>query len=110
VSKRGGKIKMLASPTLLHTKNQIMGVGILAFGEENNLHVHDYGEEIFLILKGNGEVFIQGTSYVINEGDVILIPQGFEHKLINNSSKELEYLFTNAPLAPNPKLGHRDLN
>ncbi|NFA43460.1 cupin domain-containing protein [Clostridium botulinum] len=108
-SQRGGKIKMLANPKNLNTKSQVMGMGVLEFGEENKLHIHDYSEEIFYITKGNGEVVIHTKKYVINEGDIILIPNGIEHKLINNSCKQLEYIFSISPLAPTPEQGHRDL-
>ena len=44
--------------------------------------------EILIVLEGRQETIIESESYIVNSGDIILIPPGFEHtnKCISNDS------------------------
>ena len=40
-------------------------------------------DQFFRIEEGNGKCIIDGTEYEINNGDVIIVPAGAKHNLIN---------------------------
>ncbi len=108
-TKRGGKLKVYASPKTLGTTKLVLGNTILEPGEETIEHIHDYSEELLFILKGSGIILLEGVEYGIGAGNAIIARQGQRHKIINNSNEQMELLFASAPLAPNPETGHRDV-
>ncbi len=57
-------------------------------------HLHHVNEEMFLILKGEGLLRIDGGERDIREGDMICLPPGPDsaHQIVNNSNAELRYL------------------
>ena len=49
-------------------------------GEEAPAEIHSHGEEVGLCLKGTARVTGKdGSEYVLRAGDVIIIPEGWEH-------------------------------
>lgn len=51
--------------------------------EEIGFEVHRDNDQFFRIEEGNGKCIIDGTEYEINNGDVIIVPAGAKHNLIN---------------------------
>jgi putative monooxygenase len=109
VTTRGGRIKVYASPKTIGTTRLIMGSALLKPGEKIHKHLHDYGEEIILVEKGNGSVIIDDQMYQVAKGQVLIARQGQSHEVINDGSEEMELRFASAPLAPSQAEGHRDL-
>ena len=60
--------------------------------EEFEPHVHVDCEEIYYIQKGVGILKINLISYVVNEGDWIIIEQNEIHTLKNSSNALLRYI------------------
>jgi putative monooxygenase len=108
-TKRGGKLTVYASPKTIGATKLVLGNTILQPGEESVEHLHDYSEELLLILKGRGLIFLEGEKHHIMAGNLIIAKQGQRHKIINDGDEELELIFASAPLAPNPVVGHRDI-
>jgi mannose-6-phosphate isomerase-like protein (cupin superfamily) len=54
-------------------------------------HTHPAGVkgEIYAFLKGTGVMIIDGEEKKVREGDVVFIPEGAEHSLINDGEREL---------------------
>jgi uncharacterized cupin superfamily protein len=66
-------------------------------------HSHRENEEMFLILKGSGEVRIGPDTYPVREGDVIACPPGgpeTAHQIKNTGSGELRYLAVSTRAGP----------
>lgn len=63
-------------------------------GEEIGLEVHKTGDQFFRFEKGQGKVIIDDTEYKVSNGDVVIIPQGSKHNIINTSSSESLNLYT----------------
>lgn len=58
-------------------------------------HNHPAKEEMFFVLRGNGEVRIGEARYPIRTGDIIACPAGGKdtaHQIINTGTQELRYL------------------
>lgn len=49
---------------------------------------HAHGEEVALQIKGSSKVFVHGKEYVINQGEMIIMPEGLEHSGIFTDDEE----------------------
>ena len=55
-------------------------------------HSHDDLEEVYFITKGIGVMVLGDTSMPVETGDVILIPAGKFHRVINDTDEMLEFV------------------
>lgn len=59
---------------------------------EIGMETHTFDQIIF-VTEGNGKAILNGKSSMVNSGDMIFIPEGVEHNVINlNASKPLKIL------------------
>lgn len=61
--------------------------------EEIGEEVHE-GDQFFRFEKGQGLAVIDGHEYKIGDGDVVIVPAGAKHNIINISSSEPLKLYT----------------
>lgn len=61
------------------------------------LHIHPDAEELVVILRGNGTMFLDGHPHAVGTEDVIHIAPGVEHELRNTGADMLFCLFINIP-------------
>jgi len=66
----------------------------LAPGEEIGMEVHPDNDQFFRFEKGFGQCIIDGNSYDLTDGSVIIVPAGAEHNIINVSATEDLKLYT----------------
>jgi mannose-6-phosphate isomerase-like protein (cupin superfamily) len=60
-------------------------------GEEIGAEIHKNSDQLFRFEGGTGKCIIDGNEYQVKDGDVIIVPAGAEHNVINvESSKELK--------------------
>lgn len=62
--------------------------------EEIGMEIHPDNDQFFRFEKGEGECVIDGNSYEISDGSVIIVPAGAEHNIINISAMEDLKLYT----------------
>jgi mannose-6-phosphate isomerase-like protein (cupin superfamily) len=62
--------------------------------EEIGMEVHDTVDQFFRFEEGEGKVVIEGTEYEIKDGDVVIVPAGSQHNVINTSESEDLKLYT----------------
>jgi len=61
--------------------------------KHTNGHYHDNIEEVYYCLKGKGFILLTGEPQVFNKGDIITIPAGEHHRVLNLSrTKKLKFL------------------
>jgi quercetin dioxygenase-like cupin family protein len=65
----------------LHTDVQSLAEASLDAGQSTQRHYHARSEEIYLIVKGGGELEVDGDRRTVGPGDAILIPPGSWHQL-----------------------------
>lgn len=53
-------------------------------------HKHENEDELFLVLKGNFRMELREKTIEMNEGDVIVIPKGVEHRPV--AEKEVQIM------------------
>ncbi len=79
---------------MLYTdKNSQLVVMSLLAGEEIGEEVHDV-DQFLRVEKGAGTAVLNGTSYDISDGSVIVVPAGTRHNILNQSSDEPMKLYT----------------
>lgn len=91
----GGKIRrVIGSET---TRNMSLAVGIFQPGEGLVLHDHPKEEEFYYILCGKGTVTIGDQKKNVKPGDVLYVPAGMKHKIVNTGNEELRSVFILSP-------------
>lgn len=77
--------------TSKHTQLVLMA---LKPDEEIGWETHIDNDQFFRFEKGHGKVVINKTEYRVSDGDVIIIPAGNGHNIINTSENQFLKLYT----------------
>ncbi len=56
--------------------------------EDIGMEIHKENDQFFRFESGTGKVVINGHEYVVGDGDVVIVPAGAEHNVINESEIE----------------------
>jgi len=62
--------------------------------EEIGMEVHPDNDQFFRFEKGEGKCIIDGNSYNLGDGSVIVVPAGAQHNIINTSNVNDLKLYT----------------
>ncbi|HYK43434.1 MAG TPA: cupin domain-containing protein [Thermoanaerobaculia bacterium] len=62
-------------------------------GEDIGAEVHPSTDQILFIVDGKGNAVVNGKTFKVGENDVVFVPAGARHNLINQGDDELK-LFT----------------
>jgi mannose-6-phosphate isomerase-like protein (cupin superfamily) len=62
--------------------------------EEIGLETHGENDQFFRFEKGQGKVLIGETEYEVKDGDVVIIPSGTQHNIVNISDTEDLKMYT----------------
>ena len=62
----------------------------LKVGEEIGLEVHLNNDQFFQFESGNGKCIIDSNEYNVKEGDVIVVPAGAKHNVVNTGNVALK--------------------
>lgn len=54
---------------------------LMRAGQQMSYHSHDYREEVWTIVSGNGRAIVDGMEHMLRAGDVLTIPAGCKHTL-----------------------------
>jgi len=69
-------------------------------GAKNPPHRHTASEQVWVALRGNGQLLLEGGSVLpFTQGDVVRFEDGELHGLENSGSSEFEYLSVTSPPA-----------
>lgn len=79
---------------LYTAKHSQLVVMSLKPGEEIGEEVHLENDQFFRFEHGQGKVLIDDNEYFVRDGDVIIVPAGAKHNVINISSEEELKLYT----------------
>ena len=63
-------------------------------GEEIGEEIHNENDQFFRFEAGEGQALIDGNEYSVADGDVIIVPAGAKHNIINTSSTLSLKLYT----------------
>ena len=73
-----------------HSALQSLAEASLAAGQSTQRHQHRETEEIYMLLRGEGELEVDGQSRRVSAGDAILIPAGAWHEI--TATSDLQFL------------------
>lgn len=62
-------------------------------GEDIGAEVHPATDQILFIVEGEGKAVVNGKTFKVGENDVVFVPAGARHNLINSGDEVLK-LFT----------------
>ncbi len=62
--------------------------------EEIGMEVHETVDQFFRFEKGEGKVVIDNEEYRVKDGDVVIVPAGSQHNIINLSESNDLKLYT----------------
>lgn len=62
--------------------------------EDIGKEVHNENDQFFRFEKGEGRVIVGETEYSVTDGDVVIVPAGTEHNVINTSDIDDLKLYT----------------
>jgi quercetin dioxygenase-like cupin family protein len=62
-------------------------------GEDVGEHIPYQREELIIIIKGIATVIVQNRFFELNPGEAKFIPEGIRHNVVNNTDKEIEYIY-----------------
>jgi mannose-6-phosphate isomerase-like protein (cupin superfamily) len=63
-------------------------------GEDIGLETHDENDQFFRFEKGMGKVIINEVEYLVEDGDVVIVPAHAKHNIINTSDSESLKMYT----------------
>ena len=66
----------------------------LKVGEEIGMETHPDNDQFFRFEMGQGKCIIDGNEYVVGDGDVVIVPAGAKHNVVNTSKTEELKLYT----------------
>lgn len=65
--------------------------------EEIGMEVHEENDQFFRFEAGLGTVIVGETEYHVGDGDVVVVPAGTEHNIMNTGSEPLKLYTIYAP-------------
>ena len=60
-------------------------------------HAHKVQEQIYHVLEGEGSMEIDGKKTIVRRHDVIFIPPGVPHSIVNNGLTDLTFIVVTTP-------------
>jgi mannose-6-phosphate isomerase-like protein (cupin superfamily) len=92
----GGAIAQMILDSRVLREIGFLAIANLAKGKTIESH-RDPMEEIYFVLKGEGEISVDGETRHVIPGDATWIPAGSAHSLTNSSEQELVILVVASP-------------
>jgi mannose-6-phosphate isomerase-like protein (cupin superfamily) len=78
-------------------------------GAEQRAHLHAEAEQVYVIVRGRGRMQVAGDVEEVGEGDLVFIPPGAEHGIVNDGSETLVYVSAASPPVSMEELYHEEL-
>lgn len=69
----------------------------LNVGEEIGMEVHDTHDQFFRVEQGEAKAILDGVEVMVKEDEVLVVPAGTNHNIINSGDKELKLYTIYAP-------------
>ncbi len=90
-------IRHLAAPWTIGSKNVWVGTSSVDPGFTSNEHSHEGQEEIFYCISGRGQCRIDGEAVDMVPGDMVYVPPGAMHQLVNPAEEVFKVLAVVSP-------------
>jgi mannose-6-phosphate isomerase-like protein (cupin superfamily) len=97
VTKDGSEVYELLHPKNSRVRRLSIAEAVVKPGSATKEHFHRTSEEVYYILSGEGEMYINEEKAYVQAGDVVLIPAGARHYVVNTGNEELVILCASSP-------------
>jgi mannose-6-phosphate isomerase-like protein (cupin superfamily) len=74
-------------------------------GSEQQRHAHAHEEQIYVIVRGRGEMHVGDEAQTVTAGTLVFVPPGTPHSIRNVADEPLVYVSATAPPFEAPDLG-----
>lgn len=86
------------TPDFMKARIELLIMDLNAHASTTESHFsHEDKEEIAVVMKGQAYVELEGTEYLLNEGDVVRIPPNVKHRFSNKRDVPNHILFVLTP-------------
>lgn len=92
VTKDGSLIRELLHPNLHAVQQQSLAEAVVESGAMTHRHVHQKTEEIYHIIQGRAEVYLDDEAFALEVGDSVCILPGVQHCIKNTGIEKLRFL------------------
>lgn len=89
----------MGKSTLFRSDRLLVGLNAFEPGQEHRLHAHVGMDKVYHVLEGTGVFLLEGREEPMEEGIMLVAPDGIPHGIRNTGSERLVVL---AVLAPAP--------
>ena len=83
--------------TFLNTSRVLVGINVLAAGQEQPIHDHQDQDKFYFVLEGTGQFTVGDQTVPCGPGTLVLAPAGTDHGVKNSGPQRLVFLTTIAP-------------
>lgn len=87
---------MIGSNGVIQGKHFCQGYVVIYPGGSIPLHEHET-IETYTVLKGEGEMTVDGETLTVKEGDFVYVDENKPHALMNTGTQDLHMMFVYAP-------------
>lgn len=84
-----GRLQWLVNGRTVPGCRQTFGTSTIAAGSRNPLHYHPNCEEVLYVVSGRCDHRLNDEIVSLGAGDVVVIPPGVRHNLVNTGSEEI---------------------
>ena len=98
------KVFRLVDKDLVGSEHIVAGLTIFEPGEASSRHNHPGSEEVDIMVRGTGDVVVDGKRIPFAEGDWVFIPEGVFHQHVNNGNAPLWLIWMYTPPCELPKI------
>lgn len=74
-----------------------VSIGLAVVEDRIRPHYQKISDEIYFILRGQGEITVGNKTKKLKQGDVVAIPKGFVHGFVNTGPEPCLVLFSSGP-------------
>ncbi|MFN8465142.1 MAG: cupin domain-containing protein [Caldilineaceae bacterium] len=83
--------------TFLNNSRMLVGINVLAAGQEQPIHDHAEQDKYYFVVEGTGQFTVGDQTVPCSPGTLVLAPAGIDHGVHNPGPQRLVFLTTIAP-------------
>ena len=92
----------MGKATLFQSERMLVGLNAFEPGQEHALHAHAGMDKVYHVLSGHGLFLLEDRELPMQEGEMLIAPEGVPHGVRNTGGERLVVLAILAP-APVPR-------
>ena len=90
-SDKMAKVDLASSPRL------ISGLNCFEPGQAQKAHAHQGADKLYYVVEGSGEFSLGDEKRTLQSGELLYVPEGVEHGVVNDSGGRLSLLIVITP-------------